>query len=353
MAPHAKITLAALLTLSSGLLLDSPTLGAQGCEPIRFTTPVDLGGGGEAYKAFSRWQISVSYRRLVSDEFFVGTSEHPELAPGGQSPVFKIHTFLTNIDYSISDRWRVSLSVPLSQGTLTRKWADNTVHQQSASGVGDMSISSDAWLLEPRTHRGGNIAFGLGVKAPTGSTTIKDRFYTAKDNVEYPADQTIQPGDGGWGILLQTDAFRRITDRTYAYGSGFYMVSPKARSGVKFTPTSAQYWSVPDVYSARVGGSFNLLPEQGLTISLGGRMDGIPVHDLIGGGDDSTIKRTAYVIFAEPGLSFSAGRERFSLSVPYRLKVNRQKSLFEQQTNGQNGGGFAKYLVFVGVSHRL
>jgi len=33
--------------------------------------------------------------------------------------------------------------------------------------------------------------------------------------------------------------------------------------------------------------------------------------------------------------------------------VNRQKSLFEQQTNGQNGGGFAKYLVFVGVSHRL
>ena len=38
---------------------------------------------------------------------------------------------------------------------------------------------------------------------------------------------------------------------------------------------------------------------------------------------------------------------------PYRLKVNRQKSLFEQQTNGVNGGGFAKYLVFVGYSHSL
>ena len=50
-----------------------------------------------------------------------------------------------------------------------------------------------------RGGSGANIAFGLGVKAPTGSTTIKDRFYTAKDNVEYPADQTIQPGDGGWG----------------------------------------------------------------------------------------------------------------------------------------------------------
>ena len=144
MAPHASITLAALLTLSSGLLLDSPTAGAQGCEPIRFTTPVDLGGAGEAYKPFSRWQIGVSYRRLVSDEFFVGTSEHPELGPGGQAPVFKIHTFLTNIDYSFSDRWRLSLSVPISQGTLARKWPDNTVHQQSATGIGDVSISSDA-----------------------------------------------------------------------------------------------------------------------------------------------------------------------------------------------------------------
>ena len=54
-------------------------------------------------------------------------------------------------------------------------------------------------------------------------------------------------------------------------------------------------------------------------------MDGIPVHDLIGGGDDSTIKRTAYIMFAEPGLSLSVGRERFSLSVPYRLKVNRRE----------------------------
>jgi len=353
MAPHAKTAIAALLTLSAGLSLLPTAIAAQGCEPIRFTTPIDLGGGGEAYKIPSRWQIGLSYRRLVSNEFFVGTSEHPELGPGGQSPVFRIHTLLANIDYTPTDRWRLSLTVPVSRGTLSKKWADNSVHDQKATGIGDVSLSGDAWLLTPRTHRDGNISFGLGIKSPTGSNTIRDRFYTAKDNVEFPADQPIQPGDGGWGILLQTHAFHRITDRTYAYGSGFYMVSPKARSDVKLTPTSSQYWSVPDVYSARLGGSFNLFPDQGLTVSLGGRMDGIPVHDLIGGGDDSTIKRTAYVMFVEPGLSLSAGRERFSLSVPYRVKVNRQKSLFEQQTNGVNGGGFAKYLVFVGYSHSL
>jgi hypothetical protein len=350
---NSNITTVALLTLSAGLLVRSAPLSAQGCEPIRFTTPVDLGGEGEAYKASTRWQFGLSYRRLVSNEFFVGTSQHPELGPGGQSPEFKIHTLVTNLDYAITDRWRLSLSVPVSRGTVSRKWPDGKVHDQNATGIGDVSLTGDAWLLTPRTHRSGNIGFGLGIKAPTGSNTIKDRFYTAKDNVEFPADQTIQPGDGGWAVLLQTHAFRRITERSYAYGSGSYMMSPRARSDVKFTPTSAQYWSVPDVYSARLGGSFNLLPDQGLTVSLGGRMDGIPVHDLIGGGDDSTIKRTAYIMYAEPGLSLSVGRERFSLSVPYRLKVNREKSLFEAQTNGVNGGGFAKYLVFVGFTHRL
>ena len=43
----------------------------------------------------------------------------------------------------------------------------------------------------------------------------------------------------------------------------------------------------------------------------------------------------------------------FTLSVPYRIAVNRKKSVFEQRTNALNGGGFAKYLVFASYSHRL
>ena len=121
-----------------------------------------------------------------------------------------------------------------------------------------------------------------------------------------------------------------------------YMVSPKARSDVEWIPGSNRFWSVPDVYSAQLGAAFAVLPEQGLTMSLGGRIDGIPIHDLIGGGDDDTIKRTAYVIFADPGLSYTRGPNILTLSVPYRLAVNRQKSLFEQKTNALNGGGLRR-----------
>jgi hypothetical protein len=326
---------------------------AQGCEPIRFTSPVNLGGEGQAYQPSGEWQLTLAYRRLQSNQWFIGSTESSALAPEGQSPVFKIHTFVANVAYSFNDRFRTHVSLPISKGTFTRKWADKVEHQQSATGIGDVTVMGEAWLLQPRTHRRGNIQLGLGVKAPTGSHTAASQFYTASSAVEYPADQTIQPGDGGWGIILQSQAFKQLTERTYGYASGSYMASPKAQSDVRFTPTSTTYWSVPDVYSARVGGAFAVLPDQGVTTSLGARIDGIPIHDLFGGGDDITIKRTAYVIFAEPGLSFTRERGTFTLSVPYRLKVNRQKSLYEQATNGVNGGGFAKYLVFASYTHRL
>jgi hypothetical protein len=59
------------------------------------------------------------------------------------------------------------------------------------------------------------------------------------------------------------------------------------------------------------------------------------------------------VVFADPGLSYTRGRGTFTASVPYRVHVNRQKSVFEQRTNGLNAGGFAKYLVFLSYTHRI
>jgi len=353
MKAHVKALSLALVASVALPALRPSSAWAQGCEPIRFTTPVNLGGQGEAYQAASAWQFTLAYRRLVSNEFFVGTQENPSLGPGGQSPVFKIHTFVADVAYAFNDRFRMHLSVPVSNGYTSHFFPDKSIHTQSVTGLGDVSLLGEAWMLTPRTHPHGNVEFGLGLKAPTGSHTAASQYYAASGPVNYPADQQIQPGDGGWGVLLQSQAFRQLTDRTYGYAFGSYMISPKAQSDVALAPNSLQYWSVPDVYSARLGGAFAVLPDQGLTLSLGGRVDGIPVHDLMGGGDKTTVKRSAYVLFADPGLSLSRGSGTFTLSVPYRLKVNRQKSVLEQRTNAQNGGGFAKYLVFASYSYRM
>ncbi len=347
---RCPLTSHAVFAATLSLCAYTHALAAQGCEPIRFTTPVNLGGGGKAYQPGHEWEFTLAYRHLESGDWYVGSSQAPALAPFGTVPVFKIHTFVGDVSYSINDRLRVHFSIPFQQGTLTSLGADKAVHEQRATGVGDVSAEAESWLLDPRTHESGNVAIGLGVKAPTGShTTPTHDPAAAAPNL--PADQTIQPSDGGWAILTQANAFRRVAMRTFVYGFGSYMISPRAQSDVARTP--GVFWSVPDVYSARLGAAFDALDNSRLTLSLGGRIDGIPVHDLIGGGDDSTIKRTARVIFVDPGLSFVAGHGRFTLSAPVRVSVNRVKSLYEIKTNGLNGGGFANYLVFVSYSYRL
>ena len=333
--------------------LPALALPGQGCEPIRFTTPVSLGCEGQAYQPSREWQVTVAYRRLVSNEWFVGTEESSRLAPGGTSPVFRIHTVVGGVTYAFTDRFRLGLSVPFSTGSFTRVWPDGARHEQTARGIGDVTLLGEAWMLAPRAHERGNVSLGLGVKAPTGSHTVGDKFYAASGAVDYPADQTIQPGDGGWAVILQAQGFRQLTDRLYGYGFASYMASPRSESDVRTIPTTGPYWSVPDVYSVRLGAAFSVLPDQGLSVSLGARADGIPVRDLLGGGDATTAKRSAFILYADPGVSFTRGPGTFTASVPSRSYVNRRKSVLEQRTNGLNAGGFAKYLVFLSYAHRL
>ena len=333
----------------------STRAAAQGCEPIRFMTPVSLGAGGEAYQPDGQWRVTVAYRKLRSDQWFIGSEESGDLAPGGSPPVFDIHTFVGDVSYAFNDRFSARVSIPYSTGSFSRIWADGAEHEQTASGIGDISLQGEAWVLNPRTHQRGNFAVGLGIKTSTGSHTRPSQFYLPTGPVDFPADQNIQPGDGGWGILMHLRGFQRVGERFSVYGLASYMASPKAQTSVRQSPApSALNWSVPDVYSARAGAAFEALSSLGMSVSLGGRIDGIPTRDLFGGGDENTVKRTSYIMYADPGLSLTSGPNNVTLSVPWRLHVNRTKSLAEQQPGATpNAGGFAKYLIFASYSRRF
>jgi len=207
--------------------------------------------------------------------------------------------------------------------------------------------------LDPGTHRRGNIAFGLGVKAPTGNNHVMSLSYSANNApVPFEANQAVQPGDGGWGIILETQAFRQLFERGFGYLSGSYLFSTRTQTDVPIAPGSAQFWSVPDTYSGRLGLAYTLWPDEGLSVSLGGRIDGLPVRDVFGGGDNA-VRRPGYVIYLDPGFALTRGRDNLTLSVPLRLRANRQQSVLEQQNNQHNGGGFAKFLIFAGYSRRF
>ncbi len=241
-----------------------------------------MGGQGESRLTdlgAHEWRVAVGYRYLHGNQFFVGDQVTTTFGP---PIIYHIHSADVTVTYAATDRLSLSLTVPVLDGTQSAVRADTVRHDAHAFGLGDISLVASAWLLNPQTHTKGNVAFGMGVKAPTGSNKFAGDFFRANgSSIQYPVDQSIQPGDGGWGFILQMQAFRRLFARAFAYVAGAYLVSPRALSDVsRPPPNTAVYWSVPDVYSGRAGLMYALLPAQGVSVSLGGRIDGIPYHDL-------------------------------------------------------------------------
>jgi hypothetical protein len=97
---------------------------------------------------------------------------------------------------------------------------------------------------------------------------------------------------------------------------------------------------------------------RGLSLSLGGRIDGIPVRDVIGGGDES-FRRPGYAVYVEPGMALrlsgspvSPAASMFTLGVPIRVDQNRMASLLEVAHGRHGGGNFAPFLIFAGYAKR-
>ena len=95
-----------------------------------------------------------------------------------------------------------------------------------------------------------------------------------------------------------------------------------------------------------------LLAEKGLSLSLGPRIDGIPLRDLIG-GNSGDIRRPGYTLFIDPGVSFTHGRHTFWVNTPVRIHQDFKRSLADIEDNRLGGGDLAKYLVLTGYSIRF
>ena len=219
-----------------------------------------MGGQGESKLTDLRaheWRIAVGYRYLYGNQFFVGDQVTTTFGP---PIIYHIHSADVTVTYAATDRFTLSLTVPALDGTQSAVRQDTVRHDARAVGLGDMSLVGSGWLWNPETHAKGNVALGVGVKAPTGSNKYSDSFFRANGSaIQYPVDQSIQPGDGGWGVILQMQAFRRLFARAFGYLAGAYLISPRALSDVaRPPPNSSVYWSVPDVYSGRVGVMYGL-----------------------------------------------------------------------------------------------
>ncbi len=326
--------------------------------PVRFTTP-SLGGQRTSFFQKGEFQIGIAYRRLYADRWFVGTEVREDLAPYQHPLYLDINSLDLSLVYGLSDRLALTLTVPFSHGTHSRIYGatgageDSARHEVAAAGLGDVSLVGTAWLLDPVAHPRGNISLGIGVKAPTGSNRVKD-FVTFQDSsVEVrTVDQAIQLGDGGWGIVLQAQAFQQVSSsRTSAYLIAWYLASTQEHTDVR-SPYPTVLLAVPDVYSARTGLAYGVAPTAGLSASLGLRIDGIPMGDLFG-GQDAYFRRPGYSLYVDPGIALRRGNNEFIVNMPVLVAQDFKRSPIDQQLGRSGGGDLAAYLILLGYNRRF
>lgn len=248
----------------------------------------------------------------------------------------------------------MSLSVPFSHGTHSRFYADGARHQVSAGGLGDINLIASYWMIDPGRQARGNVELGVGIKAQTGRNDVTDDYFVPGGKGMFTVDQSIQLGDGGWGFILQGRAFRELFRNGYGYASGSYLISPRNQTGVVQAPAgrfSAVRVSVPDVYNVRAGLSYTAWPSRGISVSLGGRIDGIPLEDLVGESDG--FRRPATIGYVEPAISLVRGKDAYSISVPIRLYANLRPSMIDRQIGFAGGGDLADAPIFLSYQHRF
>jgi hypothetical protein len=315
---------------------------------------LSLSASGNTYLEPGQWQGSINYRWLHSDRHFRGDDEEPHRKNEGSEVINDVHTFDVTATYQATHRVSLALTLPFVHAWRSSLYEhQDSRHATEAGGLGDVRLMASAWVFDPREAKNGNLAFGIGVKAPTGDYQATDYFYRADGStVLRPVDQSIQPGDGGWGILVDVQAFQRIYKGLFGYVNGTYLFNPRGVNGTE-TPNSrpgnVTIMSVPDAYLGRAGLSYAIWPSKGLTFSLGGRVEGVPVYDWL--GSSGGFRRPGYALSVEPGLSWAHGRHLLTFSMPWAIDRNRERSAREIDL-GREGGdaAFADFLVLAGYN---
>jgi hypothetical protein len=256
--------------------------------------------------------------------------------------------------YGVSDRLALTLNAPVSRGSLEQTFPDGQRHENRSAGLGELSLSASYWLRDAKPLQpGGNVAIGLGVKAPTGRNDVMGRYWKADGtSVPFPVAPAIELGDGGWGFAMSAKGFHPVAERSYVYAGGSYTANPRKTTSVVRTPGSSLHWAVPDTWDANAGLSSLIVTRYGLSVNLGVLAYGTPRRDLIGGRDNGE-RLPAIAAYTSPGIGVTRGGQTFSLSVPIRTYMSFPPSYVDANAGAPGGGGLARRLVISSYSIRF
>ena len=350
---------------------------AQGCVAIRSTGNMCMMAHPDSNAHSSKWVLATNFRYFKSFRHFSGTEENKARLEQHTEVINHTGTMDLNLTHILNDRWSLMIDMPVisnSRSSLYEHGLINGVnnfnerHTMHSFGLGDMRLAAYYWLFDPVKSYRGNIQAGLGIKLPTGDYDYQDYWYNVGPDGSKElrtVDQSIQLGDGGTGFTAEANMFYNFVHNFGVYGNFYYLSNPREQNGVRtyretLTPSLANeaIMSVPDQYMARAGVSYAFNgAAQGLSIAAGARLEGIPVHDIIGGSGD--FRRPGYVWSVEPTINYSAKKFSAYASAPVAFVRNRTQSVTDREnskirgTHVQGDAAFADYAISAGVAFKF
>jgi hypothetical protein len=305
-------------------------------------------------------------RWVDSSRHFSGSAEQFQRDALGSNVKTLNRVLDVGAQYQTSKQDSIGISIPiLIHGQWGLKLPSPTANSPGGpqsnfvtNGLGDIAAIWRHWVLDIDHAPTGNYSIGLGVKFPTGDPHAMGNFpdRNGQNFMSRPADWSIQPGTGGWGLVMDVQGFKKIGPVT-AYFSGSYLAEPMNVNGTPsilntfglITPANEyrRYNTAADQYLVRLGGMFPTRVVRDLTASIGVRLEGTPANDFIGASDGW--RRPGHALFLDPGLVLSRGPDTWSIYTP--IAIDRRR---EADSHGNKGDAtFPDYLLLFSYSRRF
>jgi hypothetical protein len=349
--------------------MDVPVIGTHASNENGLHESYNLGKG--------KWQTAFGYRHFRSFRHFVGSVEQnaENVAKGtaesdraATNVINHVHQPSIGFSYGVTDRLSVSADLPYFHAhRRSPVGGGRPSFVTAASGISDVTVTARYWLGDPKKHSHQNLSVGLGFKLPTGNDRAEDDFLLrvvngARITEVRPVDQSIQPGDGGYGFVPELQAFK-VFGRFVTFVSGSYLINPREtndfnRSGplasIDTSGAENHLLSIADQYAARVGVATSV---KKLGVNLGLRWEGTRGSDLIGGSRGR--RRPGYTLGIDPGVAYSWKGNSVSVNVPYAIRRVRNQNYADKVESEETGhfengdAAFADYAVLFKFSRRF
>jgi hypothetical protein len=360
-------TLLIAIALFDGLVA-APQLHAQGCivarSPEQVLPGIDQNGLPTEQGGFlqpGHFQLIIGERHQFSYQHFVGDVYQEYRAQLHNQVENRINIVTADLTYQWTPRISFEINAPF---LFASRKTQNSPIKYEAQGIGDTILAANTWVLNPKKVHRGDASVGIGLLLPTGNDSVQNTVNSNTTGVgpavevTAPVDYSIQPGNGGYGMVLQWQGFSTVGKHLIFYTDGDYIASQGDTNGVARGATQStttplnNYVARSDQYLLEAGVSVPIQQVRGLAIVVGPRYEGVPARNLFPNSNHG-FRRSGFAVSVGPGVQYGRGSNILSASVFKAVHRDRTTSVPDEVYGTHGDAAFAQYVWLASYTHRF